>query len=167
MQIVAMDGIYTVPTTANTIFVGAAQRYDVLVTANASKSNQNFDIAALVDASMFRTPYTGNLAAHASLVYNSKDPAATQRDATTLTNTILPAIDDLTAKPLDGQKVLGPVTKQIIMDFGFTRIDDITRAIINNVTFLPQKWVPCVLKLVYYANLPQGSDVIHSCLCAK
>jgi iron transport multicopper oxidase len=140
MQIVAMDGVYTVPTTAKTIFVAAAQRYDVLVTAKKS-AKRNFDIAALVDMAMLRTSFSGNQVAHASLVYSSKYPKASQRDAATLNSNILPAIDDLTVEPLDGQKVLGPVTKQVTFDTGFQKINGINRAVVNNITFLAQKYV--------------------------
>jgi iron transport multicopper oxidase len=140
MQIVAMDGVYTQPTTAKTIFITAAQRYDVLVTAKKS-SNRNFDISALVDMTMFRSSFTNNQVAHASLVYNSKSAKAAPRDSTTLNNSIMPPIDDTTVKPLDGQKVLGPITKPVTFEFGVERINDIPRAVVNNITYLHQKFV--------------------------
>src|SRR5262249_29617418 len=49
-----------------------------------------------------------------------------------------PPIDDMTIKPLDKQALLGPVTKQVQLNFDLTLINGIPRAIINNSTYLPQ-----------------------------
>jgi len=142
LQVVEMDGVYTESTTAKTLYIGAAQRYTVLVTAKNTTS-ANFDISALVDTSMFRPglspAYSGNPVASGTLSYSTKNSQPARRSQSDLLPAILPPIDDLTIPPLDGEKLLGPVTKQIVVNFDGTFINGIPRAIINNVTWLPQK----------------------------
>jgi iron transport multicopper oxidase len=124
MTVVGVDGTRTKPTSAKTLYVGAAQRYEVLVTAS-TKPTANSAILALVDSSMFESPYTGPTSLLGKLVYpgNLAAPPAYQG----LPDSILPPTDDLTFKPLDGQKLLGPVTKQIVINFNQTLIDGIPR----------------------------------------
>lgn len=124
MQVVGVDGVFTKPTSAKTLYVGAAQRYEVLVTAKSTPTS-NSAILALVDTSMFETPYSGPTTVLGKLVYpgNLSAPAAYQG----LPGSILPPTDDITFKPLDGQKLLGPVTKQIVLNFDQALVDGIPR----------------------------------------
>lgn len=124
MQVVGIDGVFTKPTPAKTLYVGAAQRYEVLVTTKTAPTS-NSAILALVDTSMFDGPYNGNTSVLGKLVYpkNLAAPAAYQG----LPGSILPPTDDLTIKPLDGQKLLGPVTKQIVLNFDQALVDSIPR----------------------------------------
>ena len=138
MQIVALDGETTNPAPAKTVVVGAAMRYDVLITGKPNATT-NFDIAALIDTGMFRGTYSGNPVGTAQLVYNPTYPKAAPRTPPVIQQTSFPPTDDLTAKPADGQALLGPVTKQVILDFGFTQINGIHRAVINNITYLSPK----------------------------
>lgn len=135
MTIVEMDSIYTQETVATTLYVGAAQRYSVLITANADPS-RNYGIISAVDTTMFKTPSPNpefRNATFATLSYNSnKTPAAPFPP-------VMPPIDDITVLPLDNEPLLGPVDKQIVLDFNFTHIDGVQRAIVNQVTYLPQK----------------------------
>jgi iron transport multicopper oxidase len=48
MLVVEVDGIYTVPTPANMIYMTAAQRYSVLVTAK-NNTDANFPLVASMD----------------------------------------------------------------------------------------------------------------------
>jgi iron transport multicopper oxidase len=127
-QIVEMDGVYTTPTTARTLYIGAAQRYTILVTAK-NGTMPNFDISALVDVSMFRAPYTGSPVAHGVLQYNVKLPKPTQRTPNDLIPAILPPANDASIPPLDNQPILGPVTKQIVLNFTFSDVNGIPRYI--------------------------------------
>lgn len=128
ITLVELDGQYTEPTVAKTFYIGAGMRYAFTVTAK-SDASANFDIAALVDTSMFRDPagFKGNPVAHGTLQYDAKKPKPVARGPGDLIPAILPPIDDTTIKPLDGQKLLGPVTKQIILDFDFAPINGIPR----------------------------------------
>jgi iron transport multicopper oxidase len=57
MTIVEVDGVYTLPQTVNQIFVGAAQRYKVIVQAKAT-NQQNFAIVSQFDTDMFDSTIT-------------------------------------------------------------------------------------------------------------
>jgi len=79
---------------------------------------------------MFETAYTGPTTVLGRLVYPGKLPAPPAYQG--LPNSILPPTDDLTMKPLDGQKLLGPVTKQIVINFNFGLVNNIPRLISNS-----------------------------------
>jgi iron transport multicopper oxidase len=94
--IVAMDGVYTERTTAQTLNNGTGQRFDVLVTTKTDTS-KNFDISALIDMSAFNpttlSVYKGTEAAHASLDYFSEAAASQPRSVANLVP-LLPPIND-------------------------------------------------------------------------
>ena len=135
MTIVGLDGTATQPTTANTLYVGAAQRYEVIITGNSNPTS-NAAILAMFDTSMFEAPYNGSTTVLGELKYGDQYGAPPPYQG--LPNSIMPPIDDTTVKPYDKQPLLGPVTKQFQLDFNFAVINGIPRAIINNVTYLPQ-----------------------------
>lgn len=124
MQVVGLDGVATTPTPAKTLYVGAAQRYEVLVTVKTA-STANSAILALVDSSMFEMPYSGNTSVLGKLVYSKNASAPPAYEG--LPNSILPPTDDLTIKPLDGQKLLDKVDRQIVINFNQGIIDGIPR----------------------------------------
>lgn len=136
MTVVGVDGVATKPTSANTLYVGAAQRYEVLVTAKTDATT-NSAILAMVDSSMFETAYSGVPTVLGTLKYPGSLPAAP--DYQDLPNSIMPPTDDLEMKPLDNQALLSPVTKQIVLNFNLALVDNIPRALVNGVTYLPQK----------------------------
>lgn len=127
-EIVELDGVYSVPTTAKTFYIGAAQRYTILVTAKVGATS-NFDISALVDTSFSPDPsaFKGSAVVQANLQYIKSKPAPTPRTTDDLIPAILPPIDDFTVKPLDGQKLLGPVTKQLVLNFDHAVLNGMPR----------------------------------------
>lgn len=56
LTIVEVDGVYVTPVTVSSIFIAAAQRYSVLVTAKADKSS-NFAIVAQMNQDMLVYPW--------------------------------------------------------------------------------------------------------------
>ena len=52
MRIVEVDGVYTEPTDAEMIYITAAQRYSVLVTAK-NDTNSNFAFVGSMDQDLF------------------------------------------------------------------------------------------------------------------
>ncbi|TLD18889.1 putative exopolygalacturonase X [Venturia nashicola] len=144
-QIVEIDGVYTVPTTASTLLVGAAMRYSILVLAKTN-TTKNFDITAVADASMFQAAFTGkSLVASGSLQYDANGTKATARtDAAALVNwgnpgSLPPPIDDVGILPSDNQPILEPVDHTIRLDFNQKVINGVTRDTINDVTYLMPK----------------------------
>jgi iron transport multicopper oxidase len=132
-QIVEMDGVYTTPTTASTLYIGAAQRYTILVTAKTGVTS-NFDISALVDTSMFRAAFNGDPVAHGIFQYSSRGAKPAPRSSSDLLSSIMPPVDDANISPLDRAALLAPVNKQIIMDFEFGDINAIPRSVFIDQT---------------------------------
>jgi iron transport multicopper oxidase len=142
-SVIGVDGITThnTSTPTNTLYVGAAQRYRVLVVAPKNPTTQGA-FTAVVDTSMFEAPYTGPPAIFGTLDYGLSAPSAiynTSVSAGTFPNSIMPPANDLTFKPLTTVPLYGPVTKQFVLNFNFGLVDGIPRAIINNQTYLQQK----------------------------
>ncbi|RDI83024.1 hypothetical protein Vi05172_g6809 [Venturia inaequalis] len=145
VTIVAMDGIYTQRTTAQTLHVGTGQRYDILVTTQPN-ATKNFDISALVDMSAFNpgtgTYYNGSKIAQAGLNYLPHMGPAKARSVKAWAS-LLPAIDDITISPLDTffRPRLEPVDQYIELYVNRTKSvpHGIPRATINNKTYIPQK----------------------------
>lgn len=132
-QIVEMDGVYTVPTTASTLLVGTAMRYGILVLAKTN-TTKNFDITVVADGGMFQTAFTGkSLVASGSLQYDTSGPKPTARtDAAALVNFGSPGglpapIDDIGVFPLDNQTILEPVDRRIYLDFSSRVINGVAR----------------------------------------
>lgn len=132
-QIVEMDGVYTTPTTASTLLVGAAMRYGILVLAKTN-STKNFDITVVADGGMFQTAFIGkSLVASGSLQYDASGPKATARtDAAALVKFgtaggLPPPIDDIGVFPLDQEKLLEPVDQWIKLDFNQKVINGVSR----------------------------------------
>ncbi|KAF1990848.1 multicopper oxidase [Aulographum hederae CBS 113979] len=148
MTIVEMDAVYTQPTEVNTFYCGVAMRYTVLVTMNADAS-QNYGILALLDTSMFEGQTSSNpnfqAAVMGQLVYNKNAPDAAPH------NPVMPPVDDAAIAPLDNSPLLGPVDRQIILNTGFTTINGIHRAQINNITYLEPK-VPTLYTALSMSN---------------
>lgn len=128
-QIVEMDGVYTVPTTAKTLLIGNAMRYGILLMAKKNTTT-NFDISAVADESMFATPFQGkSLVASGSLQYDASElkPIPRTKEIASFTGSMPPPIDDVTVLPLDGEELLGPVDKQIVLNFSQKMINGLAR----------------------------------------
>jgi iron transport multicopper oxidase len=130
-SVIGVDGITThnTSTPASTLYVGAAQRYRVLVVAPKKPTTQGA-FTAVVDTSMFETPYNGPTALFGTLDYGVAAPSTVYTNALaagTFPNTIMPPADDLTFKPLTTAPLLGPVTKQFVVNFSFGLVDGIAR----------------------------------------
>jgi iron transport multicopper oxidase len=128
-QVVEMDGVYTVPTTAKTLYIAAAMRYGILVTAKRNES-ANFEISAIADRLMFASNFTGkSLVVSGSLQYNSREPKPVPRTEAQLLSSIGPPLDDVSVPPLDGEKLLGPVKEQIVLNFQQAFVRGIPRCV--------------------------------------
>jgi iron transport multicopper oxidase len=156
MTVVGIDGVFTKSTPANTLYVGAAQRYEVLVTAKTGATT-NSAILAMVDTSMFESAYSGPTTILGSLVYPGSLPAPPAYQG--LPDSIMPPTDDLTMKPLDGQKLLAPVTKQIVLNFNLGLVSGIPRSV--PLGFKSQPYTHDLIELLSMVSLtfPKRSPV--------
>lgn len=134
LTIVEIDGIYTEPKEVDMLYLTVAQRYSVLVTTKDS-ADTNFLISSTLDTAMFdNIPVWANPDVFGYLVYNDKKPLPKSEPLRTYTQ-----IDDTTIRPKDGKNSLDKVDRQIIMTMDFEEANGVTRATINNISFVPQK----------------------------
>ncbi|KAK3370690.1 conidial pigment biosynthesis oxidase Abr1/brown 1 [Podospora didyma] len=137
MQIVEVDGVYTLPRTVSQLFVAVAQRYSVIVKAKASAA-QNFAIVSQFNTDMFGssiTPPDMNPTCTAYLVY---DASKSLPAPFTLTPQVW---DDSTLVPWDQEPLLdGPDVRRITFtaDFGVDAAGS-TRGFMSSFTYVAQK----------------------------
>lgn len=156
---VEVDGVYTKPLDANSLGLltrlAAGQRQAVLITTG-NDTSQNYAIWDTMDVNMLfinkgiippPLDYDGNVTAW--LVFNESAPLPDPPVFYSLGNANF--WDDLNYEPLDEEPLLGPVTKQIIIDVDSRNISGISRFIINNETYLPQK-VPTLYSAISTGN---------------
>lgn len=114
MTIIEVDGVYTEPQPADTVYLSAAQRMSVLITAK-SNANQNYAFVGAMDPAMFdHIPPALNPNATGYLVYDSKKPLP---DAPILNS--YSAFNDFNLVPYDKMALLGPVDHQITLNIVF------------------------------------------------
>lgn len=139
LTVVEVDGEYVEPTAlgAKKLRIAPGQRWAFLMTTKDDIS-QNYPIFGALDVNMLFPPtgqpphtFQGNMTAW--LVYDDAKPLPPPS-----TYYEFEFFDDWTLKPLDQQQIMEPDHK-ILMETGFTDINGIARAVINNITYLPQK----------------------------
>jgi len=118
MTIIAVDGVNVEPFITSSIYISAAQRMDVLLTAKPTV-DQNYYFASSADQDMYGGDFDiSNPVAYGYLVYNSKlplPPVSAPLDDD-------PA-EDFTLVPLDRQAILSPVTQTITINMVFDNDD--------------------------------------------
>ncbi|MCJ1411176.1 hypothetical protein MMC19_005264 [Ptychographa xylographoides] len=151
LTIIEIDGVYTEQQTVDSIYVAAAQRYGVLLTAKHT-ANKNYAFLASFDLNMFDPPIPNYLEPNVTghLVYNNY-ASLPPEPVVQAFNTY----NDFDLIPYD-QEALLPSPDQIIsIDFLFQPIDGQNRATMNNVTYVGQI-VPSL-----YTALTTGADAAN------
>ncbi|KAJ4288632.1 hypothetical protein N0V90_011869 [Kalmusia sp. IMI 367209] len=147
MQIVEVDGIYTEPADADMIYITAAQRYSVIVTAKNS-TNANFAFVGSMDQDLFDAVPDGlNPNVTGWLVYDdSKDkPAAKEIDS-------FEPFDDFGLVPEDKEELYDHVDHQIQLDMKMDNLNDgANYAFFNDVTYVHPK-VPTLYTVLSTGN---------------
>jgi iron transport multicopper oxidase len=152
MEVVALDGVYVQPQKVPQLYLTAAQRVDFLIKTKASTS-KNYLLRAALDTDMFdETPEDYDPSVFGFLMYNNdKDPKV---EKTPLEEN--EEWDDLKFQTHPDYKFedndLDHVDYQVYMEVDFADYEGITRATVNDVTYLPQK-VPSL-----YTALTTGED---------
>lgn len=153
MTIVAIDGVPVTPTQASTIYLSAAQRYDVIITG-MQNPKKNYAFIAQMDNDMFDDPQPDNVTiTNGALIYNSQwaiPPLLTTHDN---------PIDDLTLLPADGQNILGNPDQTIWLSLNFfnTQVANQTvqRGILGPYSYINPK-VPTL-----YTALSTGQNTMN------
>ena len=157
-QIVEVDGVYTEPTEADTLYIAVAQRYSILVTMKNSTA-RNYGIVTIVDQVLFDTipdniqlNNTNWLQYNASAPHNKIDPTLDVADA-------LPAFDDFTLVPHDHGTLLGDPNLTIQLDVVMQELDNgLPYAFFNDITFTVPK-VPVLYTVLSAGSLATTSTV--------
>lgn len=119
MRIVEVDGVYTEPTEASMLYITAAQRYSVLVTAKNDTSS-NFAFVGSMDEDLFDDIPDGlNPNVTGWLVYDDtkEKPAPKEIDA-------FEPFDDFELIPYDKEELLDKVDRSITLDMKMDNLND-------------------------------------------
>ncbi|KAI4623291.1 hypothetical protein J4E83_004684 [Alternaria metachromatica] len=135
MRVVEVDGVYTEPMEADMIYLTAAQRYSVLVTAKNDTSS-NFAFVGSMDQDLFDAIPDGlNPNVTGWLVYDDKKdmPAAKEISA-------FEPFDDFALVPHDKEELFDHVDRSITLDLKMDNLDDgANYAFFNDVTYVSPK----------------------------
>ncbi|OCK75595.1 multicopper oxidase, partial [Lepidopterella palustris CBS 459.81] len=152
MQIVEVDGIYTFPEEVNMIYITAAQRYSVLVTAkNHSESNSPF--VTSMDQDLFdKVPKSLNPNVTGWLIYDDSKPLP---PAAMIEN--FDPFDDFNLIPHDLEPLYDHVDYALTLDLKMGNLGDgANYAFFNNITYVPPK-VPTL-----YTALSTGGNATNA-----
>lgn len=159
LRVVEVDGVYVEETDmgSKNLRLAPGQRWAFLVETK-NDTSQNYPIFGTLDINMLFPPtgiptpgYNPNMTAW--FVYDEAKPLP---PPPTLYK--FDFFDDWTLKPLDLEPILEPDHK-ILMDTGFANVNGVARAVINNVTYLPQKVPSLYTAISVGKNYSSNPDV--------
>lgn len=158
MTVVEVDGVYTVPKKANSLYLATAQRYSVLIKTKSNKAGVAFPINAYMDSDKFDSvPDYTILNTTAYLVYNSHDQQKSHGSVTYLpsasvnVSTLAPP-GDMDFVPYDHMPLLGgKPDRTITLNLNFSNEFNMNLAYFNNITYIAPK-VPTLYTIL---NAPQ------------
>ena len=135
MRIVEVDGIYTEPAEAEMLYITAAQRYSVLITAKNDTSS-NFAFVGSMDQELFDTVPNGlNSNVSGWLVYNRSAP---NPDPTPVNE--FDYFDDFDLVPIDKMPLLDNPTRSIELEVAMNNLGDgANYAFFNDITYVRPK----------------------------
>ncbi|ORX94999.1 iron transport multicopper oxidase FET3 precursor [Clohesyomyces aquaticus] len=135
MRIVEVDGVYTEPTEADMIYMTAAQRYSVLITAKNS-TDANFAFVGSMDQDLFDAIPKGlNPNVTGWLVYDEKKEKPAPKEIAAFE-----PFDDFILVPEDKQGILDSVDHTITLNMKMDNLaDGANYAFFNDVTYVRPK----------------------------
>ncbi|CAO3679408.1 unnamed protein product [Umbelopsis ramanniana] len=164
MDVIEVEGVYTQRKTVDNIFLTAAQRYSVLITAK-NDTSMNYLMHADMNPDMFDSvPDDLNLNVTAPVIYNQNAPFAPAMQ----TDDSVTVFEDTELVPLQAEAVApADVTYPLSFDFQ-VYTDGVNRGAFNNVPYLMPKTPSLLTALTVgadYANNsavygPQGNGLI-------
>ncbi|KAH7081021.1 iron transport multicopper oxidase-like protein FET3 [Paraphoma chrysanthemicola] len=135
MQVVEVDGIYTEPMEAEMLYVTAAQRYSVLVTAK-NDTNSNFAFVGSMDQDLFDAIPAGlNPNVTGWLVYDETKSKPAPKEVESFE-----PFDDFNLVPTDKEQRFDGVARTITLDLKMDNlIDGVNYAFFNDITYVTPK----------------------------
>ena len=160
-KIVEIDGVYTEPTEASTLYIAVAQRYSILLTTKNS-TDQNYGIVTVADQVLLDTiPSDLRLNNTNWLQYNAS-AAHNQADVTLDVVDTLPAFDDFTLVPYDHTPLFGDPTFTINLAVVMQELaNGNPYALLNNITYTQPK-VPSLYTVLSAGDLATNTEVYGS-----
>ncbi|ODQ66374.1 iron transport multicopper oxidase FET3 precursor [Nadsonia fulvescens var. elongata DSM 6958] len=154
-QIVEVDGVYTEPSTADLIYITAAQRYSILLTTK-NTTDKNYAIGTRMDDNMLDLIPEDLLLNQTNwLGYN--DDKSDYHNADPSLKDLTAPFDDFYLVPHDKQGILPEPDHEIVVDVSMDNLDDgVNYAFFNNITYTRPK-VPTL-----YTVLSAGDDATNS-----
>ncbi|MCJ1290772.1 hypothetical protein MMC34_002314 [Xylographa carneopallida] len=135
MTIVEVDGVYTQPQTVDSLYVTAAQRYGVLITAKPSAA-KNYAFVSTFDLDMFNTlPSYLRPSVTGYLVYDAHAPLPAPL-AVPATDPPYAHFDDFDLVPYDQEPLLPAPSTIVTYAFSFTQAGGKNIAVMNNSTYV-------------------------------
>ncbi|KAF2683691.1 multicopper oxidase [Lentithecium fluviatile CBS 122367] len=135
MRVIEVDGVYTEPAEASMIYMTAAQRWSVLVTAKNS-SDANFAFVGAMDQDLFDVVPEGlNSNVTGWLVYDEGKEMPTPQEVEAFE-----PFDDFGLVPVDGEELYDHVDHTIQLDLKMDNLDDgANYAFFNDITYVHPK----------------------------
>jgi iron transport multicopper oxidase len=157
-KIVEIDGVYTEPTEADTLYIAVAQRYSILVTTK-NTTDQNFPIVTVADSVLLDyIPSHLKLNNTNWLEYNPSAPHPQADIQVAMAQDIIP-FDDITLVPSDGMPLLPDPDLEIELTVVMQNLmNGYNYAFLNNITFTAPK-VPTLYTVLSSGNLAANSEI--------
>ena len=169
MRVVEVDGIYTEPMDAEMLYVTAAQRYSVLITAKNDTSSNFAFVGSMDEVRSF--PYCTRLIANAffqdlfDVVPDGLNPNVTgwlvyddskAKPEAKLIDSFDAQFDDFTLVPYDKESIYDNVDQSITLDMKMDNLNDgANYAFFNDITYVAPK-VPTL-----YTTLSTGANATN------
>ncbi|RAL13547.1 uncharacterized protein BO97DRAFT_342725 [Aspergillus homomorphus CBS 101889] len=156
MTIIEVDGVYTKPAQAQTIYVAAGQRYGVLIKGKDNAS-RNYAITVTMDKSLIMMAHARpQVTVTGWLVYNEAQPLDKPGDID-----ISEAIDDISLEPYDSEPLFTKPDQSIILNMGVARLEDgNSHWTFNNIAYTPPEY-PTLYKAIEAGSI-STNDAIYN-----
>ncbi|EED16384.1 ferrooxidoreductase Fet3, putative [Talaromyces stipitatus ATCC 10500] len=157
-KIVEIDGVYTEPTEADTLYISVAQRYAVLLTTK-NTTDKNYPIVTVADSTLLDTiPSDLRLNSTSWLEYDGSAPHP-QADITVAESSDLVPIDDSTLVPYDHMPLLENPVLSIQLDVVMGMLDTGKGyAFLNDISYTAPK-VPTLYTALSAGNQTTDATV--------
>ncbi|KAK9327921.1 Cupredoxin [Lipomyces starkeyi] len=157
-KIVEIDGVYTEPTEADTLYIAVAQRYSILVTTK-NTTDQNFPIVTVADTVLLDTIPSDLKLNNTNWLEYSKSAPYPQADIQVAQAQDLVPFDDITLVPSDGMPLLPEPDIQINVTVIMQNLmNGYNYAFLNNITYTAPK-VPTLYTVLSSGNLATNSEI--------
>jgi iron transport multicopper oxidase len=157
-RIVEIDGVYTEPTEADTLYISPAQRYSILLTTK-NETDRNYAIVTVADSVLLDTiPPDLQLNNTNWLEYNANAPHL-PADITVDQASDLVPFDDFTLVPYDQMPLLPEPDYEInVTVYMQNMLNGVNYAFLNNITYTAPK-VPTLFSVMSSGDLATNSEI--------